>query len=633
MLHDDDLDDFSHLPSVDEVVSAEEKKALWKQHSRAPHTESEPAPHPEPLPEHTRLEEVMEEQLLSHHLPIEQELVAEHPSHTPEWAEDAYVASEPPREPESWVREAYEQPADDPPPPRMTSPVTAPIHQVEPQDEGQDIAAAGRQKEAAEDAIQSVKTVKVDLARLESVTKKSSGAAKPAESKKPEPKAATPKHSPPLPLTLPGADDEPSVEKLPPRADDPAPPKKKSRAKDKPEGADSGKDAAGSEEPKSDQPHAAGEVPHGLPHEPEPELTPRERFKKTWEKIGGRALAVSVAIHVALLIAAALIVVTIVGEKQVDFLSGGGSKGAAEAAQAMQHKVQQKRNTWLKNKQPLRRITSTSMAQSVTLPEAPPDLDFPDASKLIGGKGLSGGGGFGTGGMGKGFGSGLGFGGKISFMGNTGAGRNIIFVIDVSASMSMTGDSGTGQRISRFDLLKRELTKTLGRLPPNTQYQVLFFSDFAWPHNEVNSRDLKTFDKYRWTISPGKTNVRIPQFRYLAATGPNLSHSIELIKDADNPGGTNWGSGLCMALKGYPKPDVIFFMTDGNKIDAEGWVDEVSKFNLTGGKRTVINTTAMMEPDAALELDLLAKRNGGTFSIVTAKGFTLTSDEYFKGSK
>ena len=113
--------------------------------------------------------------------------------------------------------------------------------------------------------------------------------------------------------------------------------------------------------------------------------------------------------------------------------------------------------------------------------------------------------------------------------------------------------------------------------------------------------------------------------------GPESAHQI--INDSDNPGGTNWGSGLFMALKGFPKPDVIFFMTDGNKSDAEGWVDAVTKQNLTGGKRTVIHTTAMMEPDAAEELDQLAKRNGGNFTIVTATGFTLTSEEFFKAAR
>lgn len=578
MHHDDDLDDFSHLPSVDELASAADKKAIWKQHSR------KQAVHiPEPEPEHSGQDGIMEEQLVAHELPVEQEFVAEeHSSHSPEWAEEKYVAEnvsehvaaveepvgEPPTEVQEWVREAFETPAEEPVRKKRRDPE---LH-LPPRD-GQPVIDVKSPGEATN----------VPLVRRGTGTV-------PKGRSQPDVKAkADTAHGNKAPVT-----------------------------------------SAPHNEAKSSEGHHSAAQPPVVPHIEEPELTTKERFRKTWEKIGGRALAASVAAHIVLLIIAALVIITTVTDKQVDFLPGGGSKGATEAAQSLQHKVQQKRNTWLKNKQPLKRVVSTSISPNLTLPEAPPDMDFPDATKLIGSKGMSGGG-MGTSGMGKGFGSGMGFGGKINFMGNTGVGRNIVFVVDVSASMSSQGDSGTGNRISRFDLLKRELMKTIGRLPPNTQFQVLFFSDFAWPHNELDSKNLQAFDKYAWTISPDKTNVRIPQFRYVTASSATVARSIEIIKESDNPGGTNWGSGLFMALKGYPKPDVVFFMTDGNKADAEGWVDAVTKLNLSGGKRTVIHTTAMMEPDAAQELDQLAKRNGGSFTIVTATGFTLTSDEFFKG--
>lgn len=587
MHHDDDLDDFSHLPSVDAAPSAEDKKALWKQHSRNP----APAVQvPEPQPEHSERDELMEEQLIAHELPVEQEFIAEeHPSHSPEWAEEAYmheeVAEEAPApaesaaEGEDWVRETFELAADEPARKKRKDPE---LHSARIEDQ---IAPVVQYVEVTPEELLAI------AASRRTKAEKKVDVPRPAKSETPAV----------------------SIKPANPSADDPA------KEPTKP----------GSKKVSEAIPVVPPPLPPIVPHVEEPVLTSREKLRKTWEKIGGRALAASVVVHIGLLVIAAMVIITTVTEKDVDFLPGGSSKGAAEAAQSKQFKVQQKRNTWLKNK-PLKRVVSTSISPSLTLPEAPPDMDFPDATKLIGSKGMSGGG-MGTSGIGKGFGSGMGFGGKINFMGNTGVGRNIVFVVDVSASMSSQGDSGTGNRISRFDLLKRELMKTIGRLPPNTQFQVLFFSDFAWPHNEVDSKNLQAFDKYAWTISPDKTNVRIPQFRYVTAMGATVARSIEIIKDADNPGGTNWGSGLFMALKGYPKPDVVFFMTDGNKADAEGWVDAVTKLNLSGGKRTVIHTTAMMEPDAAQELDQLAKRNGGNFTIVTATGFTLTSDEFFKG--
>lgn len=634
MPHDDDFDDFSHLPSVDETPSGEDKKALWKRHSSSPHQTFDHHPkhaHHEEVVEEPAVEQTHTESPSPHDYVIEEPEVARddyvihHPDVDPHRGSitQALRAQQPSEQTEpdalesgNWVREAFQQ-AEDAPQPEPATPtkrltLDAPAAASEPQRVTLPLMAKKKEKAA--------RSVKVDLGKLQSLASKKRTADVPRDADEP----------------LPNADDGSPTSKLPPSAGDPAASEKPhkpalpgEKIRDENEGDPADKKGGDHESEAGEKPKV--EVPHGLPHEPEPELTPKERFKKTWEKMGGRALAASVVVHIVLLTLAAVFVVSYAAVKEVDFLPGGGSKGAAEAAQSLQHKVQNKRNTWLKTKQPLKRVVSTSMATTVTLPDAPPDMDFPDASKLIGSKGMSGGGGFGTAGMGKGFGSGLGFGGKISFMGNSGVGRHIVFVVDVSASMSATGDSGTGQRISRMQLLKNELVKSISRLPPNTQYQVIYFSDFAWPHNEVDSRNLAAFDKYRWNITPDKTSVRIPQYRYVVANSTNIAHSIELIKDADNPGGTNWGSGLCMALNGYPKPDIIFFMTDGVKLDAEGWVDAVSSFNLKGGKRSIIHTTAMMEPDAALELDQLAKRNGGNFTIVTAKGFTLTGDEFFKG--
>lgn len=617
MPHDDDLDDFSHLPSVDEIASAEEKKALWKQHSRRQVSE----PVQEALPEHSARDEALEEQLMAHELPVEQEFAAEdHPSHAPEWAEEGTAIheigrrapiTEPPHEPGAavespeWAREVFERAAEEPAPKKRRDPELL----------------LPRGTESGQDEAPYIEVTHEELRLLQEMRRVKEVEAAPAAAEPDETKPVGSPDEKAKPAALPATKVRGTVEnEFESKPEGPGPDAKSNQA-----GA---AEAAG----KTASDPTTAEIPHGFTPEEPSEPDARDRFRKVWEKIGGRALAASLAVHFFLLVTAAMIIITTVTEKEVDFLPGGGSKGAAEAAQSKQFKVQQKRNTWLKNK-PLQRVVSTSVSPSLTLPEAPLDLDFPDATRLIGSKGMSGGGGFGNAGMGKGFGSGMGFGGKINFMGNTGVGRNIVFVVDVSASMSSQGDSGTGNRISRFDLLKRELTRTIGRLPPNTQFQVLFFSDFAWPHNEVDSRNLRAFEKYAWTISPDKTNVRVPQFRYVTANSTTVARSIQIINDADNPGGTNWGSGLFMALKAYPKPDVVFFMTDGNKSDAEGWVDAVSKINLSGGKRSVIHTTAMMEPDAAEELDQLAKRNGGNFTIVTAKGFTLTSEEFFKGQR
>ena len=247
-----------------------------------------------------------------------------------------------------------------------------------------------------------------------------------------------------------------------------------------------------------------------------------------------------------------------------------------------------------------------------------PDVDFtPTATELNVGSSL------GT------FGGGsAGAGGAISFMGNQGRGNRVVFVVDVSGSMSATSQVGNAT-ISRFELLKKELSKSLGQLRSGVQYQVLYFSDFAWPHDEVDSNNATAMENYRWDIRPGQKDARIPSYRYLTANSSSINRSRKIIEESSNPGGTNWGSGLLMALRGNPKPDLIFFMTDGNRSDALTWVDEVTEAN-SRGKRTVIHTTAMMEPGAARELDELARRNGGKFTVVMADGKVVKGADFLK---
>ncbi len=229
------------------------------------------------------------------------------------------------------------------------------------------------------------------------------------------------------------------------------------------------------------------------------------------------------------------------------------------------------------------------------------------------------------------FGTGVtsgGAGGKISFLGNTATAKHVVFVVDVSGSMSASMNVG-GSSMSRFDLLKRELNKSISALAAGTAYQVLLFSDFTWPHDTVDSNDMRALSGYEWKITATSKNVSIPRFSYLAANPSNVNKSKKIILDANNPGGTNWGSGLLMALKGSPRPEVIFFMTDGNRSDEQGWINAVSEEN-SRGKRTIIHTTALGTPDAAKDLAEMARRNGGKFTVVMADGKIVKGEDFLK---
>ncbi|MEN3941098.1 hypothetical protein WJU23_07385 [Prosthecobacter sp. SYSU 5D2] len=138
---------------------------------------------------------------------------------------------------------------------------------------------------------------------------------------------------------------------------------------------------------------------------------------EAWRKVGGGSLALSIAIHVGILVVGGAIVVSSqMIQKQVDFLPGGGTQQGAQASAEMQHKVQQKKRTSLNKAMPMKKIVSTSQNSAITLPDAPPDLlDVPDVSSMLGGGSL-GSGGFGKAGGGGGFGTGMGMGGMAGFV-------------------------------------------------------------------------------------------------------------------------------------------------------------------------------------------------------------------------
>ena len=381
-------------------------------------------------------------------------------------------------------------------------------------------------------------------------------------------------------------------------------------------------------QPEAETHEAAEKTPVEVPKPPpEPELTEEEKKQVFWrrlkEKIGANSLAASIIIHLVLLAIAALITVRHVMNKQVDFLPGG-SPASQAASEQLEHKVRQKR---LKTNKPPR-LSVNSITAQVQLPEM--EMDALDLSALTDkmelGKLGNMGGGMGLGGAGGGFGQGIGRGGAFNFLGQTAFGTRVVYVVDVSGSMEAVGDGGK----TRMEVLKRELDKSLSRIPAGTQYQVICFSDFAWAHNVVNPSMGEKFEKARWDITSEEwKKAKIPAFAYLQGNLFNVNESRKAVTQMPTNGGTNWGSGLLMALKGNPRPDIIFFMTDGQRVDELGWINVITEENHRFGKPAVIHTSVMMETDAAEEMNRLAKNNGGTFTVVLKDGTVMRGDKYF----
>mgnify|MGYP002079778411 CR=1 FL=1 len=109
-----------------------------------------------------------------------------------------------------------------------------------------------------------------------------------------------------------------------------------------------------------------------------------------------------------------------------------------------------------------------------------------------------------------------------------------------------------------------------------------------------------------------------------------MKKSREIVKETKMTLGTLWGPPVLMALSIRPKPDIVFFMTDGTTGNPKQQIEMINDLNKRGGKRATIHTTALMEPDAAQDLSDLAKANGGDFTIVQADGKTIKGEEFFK---
>ena len=241
-------------------------------------------------------------------------------------------------------------------------------------------------------------------------------------------------------------------------------------------------------------------------------------------------------------------------------------------------------------------------------------------------------------GMGDAFGAGLGIGlggsggGGVGFFGSKATAERVVFIVDVSLSLSE----------KQFTMIKDELTKSLNRLAPNIQYQVIFFAGPAWFAEDefvTKGRGSKSFtikqgrQEYKWA-TPGAahqyklTNRKdLPHAKWKTASKANVHKTKRQIEEVRKIFGTDWEWPLKIALQQMePKPDVVYFLTDGVTGDVQTTLEEIKKINRSKGKKAKINTISMMQPRAARDLRRLAKEAGGSFTIVNADGST-TVDE------
>jgi len=207
----------------------------------------------------------------------------------------------------------------------------------------------------------------------------------------------------------------------------------------------------------------------------------------------------------------------------------------------------------------------------------------PGSLKLTGSSGPgSGGSGGGVGGGGGGPTLGGGAGGT-SFFGIGARGTRFAYIVDRSMSMSEDG---------RLEVAKRELGRSISTLPDYAYFQVIFYSSVLLVPDMQDG----------WLRARPSTVERFRQWLQMYVT-PS--------------GGTVPEPAFVMLLSLPVRPDVIFFMTDGEILNFTA--EQVAAMNRRG-KHVVINTIAFGDPASQDMLRQIAQDSGGVYRFVRSEG-------------
>jgi hypothetical protein len=192
-------------------------------------------------------------------------------------------------------------------------------------------------------------------------------------------------------------------------------------------------------EPEKPSQSGSAETPEKLEDTPQEAHFLAVLLRQKWVQWGGASLSLSLGIHALILgVGGFLVVNQVMIDRQVDFLPGGSQQGQ-QASQALEHKIQQKKNPWLKKAMPMRKIAAVGSISEIVLPDEVPDLlDLPSSNDMLSSSKL-GGAGLGGGGIGKGMGLGAKDGmvfQPLSMFGREIKAKRLALVLDVSSSMA-----------------------------------------------------------------------------------------------------------------------------------------------------------------------------------------------------
>ncbi len=165
-----------------------------------------------------------------------------------------------------------------------------------------------------------------------------------------------------------------------------------------------------------------------------------------------------------------------------------------------------------------------------------------------------------------------------SFMGVHAKGTRFCIIADHSGSM---------EENAKLDHVKEEILETLSSMGRQGRFQLVFF----------NSREL-SYPQPGWR-HPRRERAEVANW----------------MQGVNAEGGTYPTPAFRVAFQLVPRPDAIFFMTDG-QFPAEV-VEEIAALNRGGGRRVVIHTISFMDTSSEPLMKRIASDSGGKYRHVS----------------
>ncbi len=309
--------------------------------------------------------------------------------------------------------------------------------------------------------------------------------------------------------------------------------------------------------------------------------TPRKKKHIYLRLISSMPLAVTVLVHVLLVLAAGAVVIQQnFIEKKKTFEASAPTENVSQ--RQVEHRLQVARRGGASGSSgspiEVNRVFSTA-ENALQLPPLPdlPSLSGPGGFGGFGGVGSGVGLGAGTG-MATSLGGGVGLGGRgfmsMSFLGITDQNvQNVVFVIDTSPRMMDLRKSG----FRAFEIIRNEIGSLIGRLPPAATFNVILFGNSHNPYADLNL--------FRPELVPATTENKEAFFAWMAPVntvhtnlGPRSAGSFNAYRRPPFPENHGFDTTitninrLAAVLKPAiaMQPDTVFLITGDVSLRA-GW--------------------------------------------------------------